>query len=258
MSIEFLLFITLVSISLKFVPGKLRLDSKAALRDTWHRRNLYFFDLLSCMSTSFYSRFSVFFVASVLCALFLSGCATAEKTVPLPESEQAASNATASIQVLGPNGETMEAMDEFDQDLGNGMVLENVSAEARAEQGNPDEAPTPGLISFTPLNATYEEYTRSRYDMVKGRRGFALFFFSTECEACITLDSQIAANLRSFPEDSYILKSDYAKDIAIRTEYEASKAGTVLVFDGEGTVIYKSSAPLLDDVKAALSKALGS
>ena len=100
----------------------------------------------------------------------------------------------------------------------------------------------------------YLEYTLARYNLLKGKQAFVLFFQTSTCSTCKKLDTDIVAKLPIFPRGTQILKVNFDKETALAKTFGVTLKGTMVVLDKTGKVAVKLVNPTIDQFLMAVKK----
>ncbi len=95
---------------------------------------------------------------------------------------------------------------------------------------------------------TYEDFTTERYEALKGKESFAVFFHSKACGTCKGKNDEIIKEVSDFT-DGTILKMEYSDaPQAMLKQYGVTKYDTFVVFNANGSFETIKGAKV-DDVR---------
>ena len=85
-----------------------------------------------------------------------------------------------------------------------------------------------------------------------------LFFHATWCPTCKAADTDIRGKLSELPKDVVVFKTDYDKEVALKTQYSVTYQHTFVLVDSAGKALKKwnggSMADMLSNLKPASTK----
>lgn len=116
---------------------------------------------------------------------------------------------------------------------------------------------TPALVGVSEVIAespdfTYETFSQERYNELRGREAFAIFFHSESCGTCAKKHQQIVDEVGDF-SGGVILKQEYSEaPTALLSELGVSNYDTFVVFDTEG-VFQTLPGAAISDVRESIS-----
>ena len=180
--------------------------------------------------------------ATVGMLALLAGCnapSPSEPNAPAPtnseDTQKESQQMNATIEVTGtrPDAETDET-----PSADTGESAERVSAEVA-------------------LNAPlYKAYSAAERESLHGNEPYVLFFHASWCPVCRKMDSDLNAQLDSFPAGTNILKADYDTEDDLKDEYNVRVQSTVVVLDASGEVVWQGQDPAFDDFKGYIEDSL--
>lgn len=190
-----------------------------------------------------FSTTPLFSVLTVLSIVFLAGCnmgtpAPIDTETPTQQDDremtQTSQQTTASIEVVGDNMESDEALDDE-------------MAEESAERVSA------ALAANEPV---YKAYDAAEREELHGNEPYVLFYHANWCPICRAMEKNITEQLESFPAGTKILKADYDTEDALKDEYDVRVQSTVIVVDANGEVVWKGQDPSVDDLKSYIEDSL--
>jgi thioredoxin 1 len=104
------------------------------------------------------------------------------------------------------------------------------------------------IVEDTSSNNSYQEYSPSKLGLVeKGK--VLLFFHANWCPICRAMETEILNNANIIPDNVFILKVNYDKEIALRQKYAVTIQHTFVELGKDGNMVGKfSDARNLDDI----------
>jgi thioredoxin 1 len=116
------------------------------------------------------------------------------------------------------------------------------------------------LLAFPVLAAApaapsgYLPYTPAAFQAARGERR-VLFFHATWCPTCKAADADIRAKLSELPKDVALFKTDYDKEVALKTRYGVTYQHTFVLVDSAGNALKKWNGGSMADVLSNLKPA---
>ncbi|WP_424950822.1 thioredoxin domain-containing protein [Deinococcus sp.] len=107
------------------------------------------------------------------------------------------------------------------------------------------------VMAAAPTPSGYLVYTPAAFQAAKGERR-VLFFHATWCPTCKAADIDIRAKLSELPEDVALFKTDYDKEVALKTRYGVTYQHTFVLVDSAGKALKKWNGGSMADVLANL------
>ena len=102
----------------------------------------------------------------------------------------------------------------------------------------------------------YKAYSASERESLHGDKPYVIFFHANWCPICRKMDSDLNAQLDTFPEGTTILKADYDTEDDLKDEYNVRVQSTVVVLDANGEVVWQGQDPNFDDFKGYIEDSL--
>lgn len=82
---------------------------------------------------------------------------------------------------------------------------------------------------------SYENFDQKKYDSLRGKKPFALFFHSSSCGSCAEKDKKIKENIGNLPQNFTLFKVEFERSpTALRKELGVTTYDTFVVFDVSG------------------------
>lgn len=90
--------------------------------------------------------------------------------------------------------------------------------------------------------AQYTEYSASKFEALKGKQKFMVFFYADWCGTCRAWEAKFKANLKTLPADTIVLKANFDKDKDLVKALGVKSQSTGVFFDASGAI----SATIID------------
>lgn len=122
-------------------------------------------------------------------------------------------------------------------------------------QGTPAASTTQS--SETVMTQTkYIDYSQKEYDLLLGKKTFAIFFHAPWCPICTSMEKDILANIDSLPENAVILKADFDTEKALEEKFGVTSQSIIVMIDDKGTKVKTLVAPSFDEIKNSFDNIL--
>jgi len=112
-----------------------------------------------------------------------------------------------------------------------------LSQEVVVETPAPEPDPEPVLETTTNNNPpAYKAFTQSEYESLRASNTpFVLNFSASWCPVCRALDNQIKSKLSDLPNGTIVLKADYDKETALKSEFGITRQTSGVFFSADGS-----------------------
>lgn len=97
-------------------------------------------------------------------------------------------------------------------------------------------------------SASYVDYTAQTRASLEGKRPFAIFFHASWCPVCKAIETELKANLDSYPDGVMILEADYDTETELKSEFGVTRQYWFVYFDANGEVVFSNNLFNASDV----------
>ncbi len=102
-------------------------------------------------------------------------------------------------------------------------------------------------------NAEYLELNTENLEIYLGKRKIALFFHADWCPSCRTANTEIAENIKTFPNDTVVLKANFDTETKLREKFGITQQHSVVIINKKNEVVQKLAYGFtIDQLKLAL------
>ncbi len=146
-------------------------------------------------------------------------------------------------------GDHMEEEMEESEEEESEEVEEEEEMEEEAEM---EVEETEEVSSDTVEPASYSAYSEAKYNELKGKKAFALFFHADWCPTCVGIEKAVQEDLANYPAGTTILQANFDTESALKQQYGIQMQSTVVIIDAEGNPVKTLASPANIEIKTAL------